>query len=56
MDALIKLPPYENPRDWLAAYLGQRARLATLESDFQCDPTCKRPGCRNPDLQIQVSH
>jgi Fe-S-cluster containining protein len=47
--------PPENSREWLEAYLQQRARLASLDSDFQCDPACARPGCRNPDLQVQVS-
>ncbi len=55
MESFIKLPPYENPRDWLTAYLRRRARLASCESDFQCDPACARPGCKNKDLQIQVS-
>lgn len=45
----------ENPRQWLTAYLRTRARLASCESDFHCDPACTRPGCRNQDLQIQVS-
>jgi len=44
-----------NPLEWLSVYLQTRARLASLESTFQCDPTCKRPGCKNADLQVQVS-
>ena len=45
----------ENPRQWLAAYLRNRADLASYKSDFECDPTCTRPGCKNHDLQIPVS-
>ena len=45
----------ENPRHWLAAYLRDRADLASYKSDFNCDPTCTRPGCKNQDLQIPVS-
>ena len=45
----------ENPRQWLAAYLRDRADLASYKSDFDCDPTCTRPGCKNQDLQIPVS-
>jgi Fe-S-cluster containining protein len=45
----------ENPRQWLAEYLRYRAELATYKSDFQCDPICTRPGCKNQDLQIPVS-
>ena len=45
----------ENPRQWLAAYLRNRADLASYQSDFHCDPACTRPGCKNPDLQIPVS-
>jgi Fe-S-cluster containining protein len=45
----------ENPRQWLAAYLHNRAYLATYKSDFLCDPTCTRPGCKNIDLQVPVS-
>jgi Fe-S-cluster containining protein len=40
---------------WLAAYLHHRAHLASHQSDFHCHPVCTRPGCRNQDLQIQVS-
>ncbi|MBI4644214.1 MAG: YkgJ family cysteine cluster protein [Deltaproteobacteria bacterium] len=47
--------PAENPRQWLTAYLHTRAHLASCESDFQCDPACTRPGCRNQDLQVQAS-
>jgi Fe-S-cluster containining protein len=45
----------ENPSPWLAAYLRDRASLASYQSDFQCDPACTRPGCKHPDLQIPVS-
>jgi Fe-S-cluster containining protein len=45
----------KNPRQWLAAYLHHRADLASYKSDFHCDPTCTRPGCKNQDLQIPVS-
>jgi Fe-S-cluster containining protein len=45
----------ENPRQWLAEYLRHRADLASYQSDFHCDPTCTRPGCKNQDLQIPVS-
>jgi len=59
MKDLRKMPalssPAGDPREWLTAYLRHRARLASLESDFQCPPACTRPGCRNPDLQVQVS-
>jgi Fe-S-cluster containining protein len=44
-----------NPRQWLAAYLRNRADLASYKSDFYCDPTCTRPGCKNQDLQVPVS-
>ena len=47
--------PSANPEQGLAAYLHTRARLASWESGFECDPACTRPGCKNPDLQIQVS-
>jgi Fe-S-cluster containining protein len=47
--------PPANPGEWLAAYLGTREGLAAAESDFQCEPACRRPGCRHPDLQIPVS-
>lgn len=59
MQDLRKMPalssPAGDPREWLTAYLRHRAHLASLESDFQCPPACTRPGCRNPDLQVQVS-
>ncbi len=45
----------EDPRPWLAAYLRSRAHLASYKSDFQCDPACNRPGCKNLDLQVPVS-
>jgi Fe-S-cluster containining protein len=45
----------ENPQQWLDDYLHTRARLAAQDSDFQCDPACARPGCKNQDLQIPVS-
>lgn len=45
----------ENPRQGLTAYLDTRAHLASCESDLLCDPACTRPGCRNQDLQVQVS-
>jgi Fe-S-cluster containining protein len=48
-------PQYENPRQWLADYLRTRARLASQDSDFQCDPACARPGCKSQDLQVPVS-
>jgi Fe-S-cluster containining protein len=44
-----------NPRQWLTEYLRHRADLASYKSDFHCDPTCTRPGCKNQDLQIPVS-
>jgi Fe-S-cluster containining protein len=44
-----------NPRQWLAAYLGTRAHLASSESDFHCDSACTRPGCKHQDLQVPVS-
>jgi len=47
--------PNEDPREWLTAYLRERARLASWESHFQCDSACARPGCKNQDLQVQVS-
>jgi len=47
--------PYVNPPAWLNDYLRQRASSASQHSDFQCDPACSRPGCKNPDLQIPVS-
>jgi Fe-S-cluster containining protein len=50
------IPPQpEDPRPWLADYLDLRARLASQASDFQCDPACARPGCKNQDLQVPVS-
>jgi Fe-S-cluster containining protein len=45
----------ENPRQWLTAYLRRRGDLAAYKSDFECDPACTRPGCKNRDLQIPVS-
>ncbi len=39
----------------LTAYLQERARLASSESAFRCDPTCTRPGCKQPEVQIPVS-
>jgi Fe-S-cluster containining protein len=48
-------PSAGDSRTWLTAYLQDRARLATLGSDFHCHPACTRPGCKNPDLQVQVS-
>jgi Fe-S-cluster containining protein len=47
--------PADNPRQWLTEYLRHRAELATSKSDFDCDPACTRPGCKNQDLQIPVS-
>jgi Fe-S-cluster containining protein len=44
-----------NFRQWLTEYLRNRADLASYKSDFHCDPTCTRPGCKNIDLQIPVS-
>jgi Fe-S-cluster containining protein len=44
-----------NPRAWFAAYLRNRAYLASYKSDFHCDPACTRPGCKNQDLQVPVS-
>lgn len=40
---------------WLSEYLQIRGHLASYGSDFQCDPACTRPGCKNLDLQIPVS-
>jgi Fe-S-cluster containining protein len=51
----LTAPSFENPRHWLTDYLHTRTRLASQESDFQCDPACGRPGCKNPDMQIPVS-
>jgi Fe-S-cluster containining protein len=45
----------ENPRQWLNDYLHHRASLASQHSDFQCDPACARPGCKNLDMQVPVS-
>lgn len=47
--------PMINPPQWLADYFRTRAHLASQGSDFRCDPACTRPGCKNPDLQVQVS-
>jgi Fe-S-cluster containining protein len=47
--------PGENPRQWLADYFQTRGHLASCQSDFHCDPACTRPGCKNPDMQVQVS-
>jgi len=44
-----------NTHDWLTAYMGRRARLASEASEFQCDPDCTRPGCKNTDLRVPVS-
>ena len=50
------IPPLpEDLRQWLADYLRTRARLASQDSDFRCDPECARPGCKNQDLQVPVS-
>jgi Fe-S-cluster containining protein len=51
----ITPPQSENPQHWLTEYLHTRARLASQDSDFQCDPACARPGCKNQDMQIPVS-
>jgi Fe-S-cluster containining protein len=51
---LIPLLP-DAQRYWLIDYLHTRARLASLDSDFQCDPACARPGCKNQDMQVPVS-
>jgi Fe-S-cluster containining protein len=48
-------PQAQDPGPWLAAYLRTRAHLASLESDFRCDPACSRPGCKDQDLQVSVS-
>jgi Fe-S-cluster containining protein len=48
-------PQSEKSRQWLADYLRIRAHLASQDSDFQCDPACARPGCKNQDLQVPVS-
>jgi Fe-S-cluster containining protein len=45
----------KNPRQWFEAYLRNRAYLASFQSDFHCDSTCTRPGCKNQDLQVPVS-
>jgi Fe-S-cluster containining protein len=45
----------ENPSQWLDEYLRNRAHLASYKSDFNCDPACTRPGCKNQDLQVPVS-
>jgi len=47
--------PADDPRQWLTEYLRHRADLAASKSEFDCDPACTRPGCKNPDLQIPVS-
>ncbi|MEW6657483.1 MAG: YkgJ family cysteine cluster protein [Thermodesulfobacteriota bacterium] len=44
-----------NPFQWLTAYLHTRAQMASLGSEFHCHPACTRPGCKDPDLQVQVS-
>jgi len=44
-----------NIREWLAAYVDRRARLASEASEFQCDQDCARPGCKSPDMQVPVS-
>jgi Fe-S-cluster containining protein len=44
-----------NPHTWLSEYLRTRAQLASQDSDFQCDPGCARPGCKNRDLQVPVT-
>ena len=48
-------PGTDSPRDWLKAYFRTRAHLAGCESEFQCDPACTRPGCKNKMLLIPVS-
>jgi Fe-S-cluster containining protein len=45
----------DNTRDWLSGYVRRRAHLASEACDFECDPDCSRPGCKNPDLQVPVS-
>ncbi|MFZ5451095.1 MAG: YkgJ family cysteine cluster protein [Thermodesulfobacteriota bacterium] len=49
------LAPTGDTRTWLSAYLGKRARLAALHSEFHCDPACTRPGCMNPEMLVPVS-
>ncbi len=48
-------PPIADAGPWFAAYLRQRADLAATASEFQCDPACRRPGCKNQDLQVPVT-
>ena len=59
MEDLEKMPPLASPTatppQWLADYFRTRARLASAGSDFHCDPDCPRPGCKHPDLLLQVS-
>ncbi|MBM4284271.1 MAG: hypothetical protein FJ128_03325 [Deltaproteobacteria bacterium] len=51
----MKVSSAADPPARLAGHFRARARLASLESDFRCDPECTRPGCKHPDLQVPVS-
>lgn len=45
----------EDPLEFLRAHLRTRAHLANYKSEFQCDPSCSRPGCKKRDVKIPVS-
>jgi Fe-S-cluster containining protein len=51
----MSFPQPDQLHIWLTEYLRARHQLASLHSDFRCDPGCARPGCKNQDLQIPVS-
>lgn len=48
-------PPVSPVGQWLTNYFQTRAHLASAHANFRCDPACSRPGCKNPDMLVQVS-
>jgi len=45
----------EDTVDGIQKYFAERAYLASLRSEFACNPTCLRPGCRSPQIQIPAT-
>jgi Fe-S-cluster containining protein len=47
--------PAMDPRQRLIEYLDARRDLGSRDSEFSCDPACRRPGCTDQDIQVPVS-
>jgi Fe-S-cluster containining protein len=47
--------PSVDPHQGLSKYLGARNELGSRDSEYSCDPACRRPGCTNQDIQVMVS-